>query len=147
MVLIRAEKVKNMLKLSKMADYAGVIVVQMVREPNRTHTASSLADGLSLPKATVAKCLKMLAKSGILTSQRGVNGGYRLARPAGEISVAQVIGALEGPVQIADCIHSHANSCQIVETCPMRGGWDGINAEIQQMLQNKTVADMARSVA
>lgn len=134
-----------MLKLSKMADYAGVIVVQMAREPNHTHTASSLADGLNLPKATVAKCLKLLAKNNVLTSQRGVNGGYKLARPAGEISVAQVIDALEGPVQIADCAHSHAHDCQILETCPMRGGWDGINAEIQQMLQNKTLADMARS--
>ncbi len=134
-----------MLRLSKMADYAGVIVVHIAATPARVHTATSLSDELKLPKATVAKCLKVLAKNGVLTSSRGVNGGYSLARDAQSISVAEVIFALEGPVQIVSCAQGHkANDCQIVHTCPMRGGWDGINAKILNMLRETSVADMVR---
>lgn len=133
-----------MLKLSKMADYAGVIVVQVVRHPSRVHTASSMADELGLPKTTVAKCLKMLAKHGVLASQRGVNGGYKLAREAKDISVAEVIYALDGPVQLTECAHGRPSDCQIEKTCPMRGGWDSINTTIQQTLQGMSLADMAK---
>lgn len=133
-----------MLRLSKMADYAGVIVVHMARDAGQTHTATSLAEALRLPKATVAKCLKMLARHGVLASIRGVNGGYLLARAAADITVAEVIDALEGPVEIASCVHGQPTDCQIEHTCPMRGGWDGINHKIRQSLENLSVADMAR---
>lgn len=138
-----------MLRLSKMADYAGVIVVHIAATAMRVHTATSLSEELHLPKATVAKCLKLLAKNGVLTSSRGVNGGYSLARDAQSISVADVIFALEGPVQIASCAQkhpgTHSEDCQIVSTCPMRGGWDGINSKILHMLRETSVADMAHA--
>lgn len=135
-----------MLKLSKMADYAGVVVVQMATQPERVHTASSLSLALELPKATVAKCLKTLAKHGVLSSSRGVNGGYALARAPKEISVAEVITAMDGPVQLTSCSNGHAGECQIEKTCPMRGGWDGINADIYAMLRQRSVADMVKQV-
>lgn len=131
------------LRLSKMADYAGVIGVHMARDASRVHTATSLSEALELPKATVAKCLKTLAKSGVLASHRGVNGGYSLARAAKDISVAEVIHALEGPTKIASCTHGNGGDCQIVRTCPMRGGWDGINQDIEALLMRKTLAEMA----
>ena len=126
-----------------MADYAGVIGVHMARDTSRVHTATSLSDALELPKATVAKCLKVLAKNGVLTSQRGVNGGYTLARKPQDISVAEVIHALEGPTQITSCTNGKEHDCQIVKTCPMRGGWDGINHDIEALLRNKSLAEMA----
>lgn len=134
-----------MLRLSKMADYAGVIVVRIAAAPARVHTATSLSEELHLPKATVAKCLKILAKQGVLTSSRGVNGGYSLARDAKDIPVAEVIFALEGPVQIASCAPGHvAESCQISGTCPMHGGWDSINAKILHLLKETSIADMVK---
>lgn len=133
-----------MLRLSKMADYAGVVVVHMAAQPSRAQTATSLATELSLPKATVAKCLKTLAKHGVLNSSRGVNGGYTLARTPKDISIAEVITAMDGPVQMASCTNGHASDCQIEETCPMRGGWDGINADIQKLLRGKSLADMVK---
>ena len=100
-----------MLRLSKMADYAGVIMVQVARQPQgRVHTATSLSEALSLPKATVAKCLKTLARHGVLSSQRGVNGGYVLSRAPGDISVAEVIYALDGPVQVTSCVQGHSGN-------------------------------------
>lgn len=135
-----------MLRLSKMADYAGVVMVQMAAQPEQVHTASSLSHALELPKATVAKCLKTLAKHGVLTSHRGVNGGYALARTPKDISIAEVITAMDGPVQLASCTNGHAGDCQIEQTCPMRGGWDGINADIYNMLRNRSLADMVKHV-
>lgn len=127
-----------------MADYAGVIVVHMVRQPAEVHTAASLSASLNLPKATVAKCLKALAKHGVLSSQRGVHGGYALARPAADISVAEVIHALEGPVQMVECVGGNHSGCQIERTCHMRGGWDAINATIYKTLQGLSLDDMAK---
>ncbi|MCH2547540.1 MAG: SUF system Fe-S cluster assembly regulator [Alphaproteobacteria bacterium] len=135
-----------MLRLSKMADYAGVVVMHIAAHPARSHTATSLADALGLPKTTVAKCLKTLAKNGVLTSQRGVNGGYMLARLPTEISIAEVITAMDGPVKMASCTDGHSGDCQIEKTCPMRGGWDEINADIYKLLRGKSLADMVKQV-
>ena len=135
-----------MLRLSKMADYAGVVMVCMAAQPQRVHTATSLSAELCLPKTTVAKCLKTLAKHAVLVSQRGVNGGYMLARPANQISIAEVITAMDGPVQMASCTNGHSGDCQIEKTCPMRGGWDGINADIYKLLQGKSLADMVKQI-
>ena len=133
-----------MLRLSKMADYAGVIMVQVARQPlGHIHTAQGLSEALSLPKATVAKCLKTLARHGVLASQRGVNGGYVLARTPKDISVAEVIHALDGPVHMASCVHGNTGDCRIEKTCPMRGGWDTINATIENTLRGMSLADMA----
>lgn len=133
-----------MLRLSKMADYAGAITVHMAAQPQRVHTATSLSADLALSKATVAKCLKTLARHGVLVSQRGVNGGYKLARPASEISVAEIIVAMDGPVQMASCVDGHKGECPIERSCPLIGGWDSINSDIYAMLQRKSVADMVR---
>lgn len=135
-----------MLRLSKMADYAGVVVAHIAAAPARVHTATSLSEELFLPKATVAKCLKLMAKNKVLVSSRGVNGGYSLARDAKDISIADVIFALEGPVHITSCAHGQpAGDCQIFDTCPMRGAWDGLNGRILQMLRETSVADMTRA--
>lgn len=133
-----------MLRLSKMADYAGVVMVRIAMQPHHVHTATSLSAELCLPKATVAKCLKTLAKHEVLVSQRGVNGGYMLARDAGDISIAEVITAMEGPVQMASCANGHTGCCNVEQTCPMRGGWDDINADIYKLLQGRSLADMVK---
>lgn len=133
-----------MLRLSKMADYAGAITVHMAAHPQHVHTATSLSANLALTKATVAKCLKTLARHGVLVSQRGVNGGYKLARPASAISVAEIIVAMDGPVQMASCVGGHNGECPIERSCPLSGGWDSLNADIYAMLQRKSVADMVR---
>lgn len=133
-----------MLRLSKMADYAGVVVMHIAAQPERVHTATSLSAELELPKTTVAKCLKTLARSEVLISQRGANGGYKLARQAAEISIAEVIVAMDGPVRMTSCTDGHSGDCQIEQTCPMRGGWDGINADIYKLLRGRSLADMVK---
>ena len=96
-----------------------------------------------MPAPTVAKVLKALAKEGVLASQRGVRGGYRLARPADRISMLEVIRALEGPVSLTACVDGAEGDCDVEQLCPVRGNWDRVNTAIRGALADVTLEDMA----
>lgn len=132
-----------MLKLNRITDYAVVVLAQMAREPERLVTAPQLAADSAVPTPTVAKVLKDLAREGVLVSERGVHGGYRLARPPGEITVLQVIRALEGPVSLTACVDGTEGLCDVESLCPMRGNWDRVNRAIRSALESVSLADMA----
>ena len=132
-----------MLRLNRITDYAVVVLTQMVREPDRQVTAPQLSEESSVPAPTVAKVLKALAKEGVLASQRGVHGGYRLARPAGDISMLEVIRALEGPVSLTACVDGAEGDCNVELLCPVRGNWDRVNTAIRGALADVTLEDMA----
>jgi FeS assembly SUF system regulator len=125
-----------------MSDYAMVALTQMARAP-RTYASCALAQKIGVPEPTVAKLLKALARGGILSSQRGTAGGYALARPASEISVADIIAALEGPIALTDCVGGHSGDCAVESLCSVRGSWDKINTAIQSALASVSLAEMA----
>lgn len=132
-----------MLRLNRITDYAVVVLTQMVRDPDTQVTAPQLSEDSSVPAPTVAKVLKALAKEGVLASQRGVNGGYRLARPAGDISMLEVIRALEGPVSLTACVDGAEGDCDVEQLCPVRGNWDRVNTAIRGALAEVSLEDMA----
>ena len=132
-----------MLRLNRITDYAVVVLTQMVREPDGQVTAPQLSEDSNVPAPTVAKVLKALAKEGVLASQRGVHGGYRLARPAGDISMLEVIRALEGPVSLTACVDGAEGDCNVELLCPVRGNWDRVNTAIRSALADVTLEDMA----
>lgn len=132
-----------MLKLNRITDYAVVVLAQMAREPGRTVTAPQLAGESAVPLPTVAKLLKELARDGVLESHRGVNGGYALARAPGEISVLEIIRALEGPVALTSCVDDAEDDCSVESLCPMRGNWNKVNGAIRTALGSVTLAEMA----
>jgi FeS assembly SUF system regulator len=111
-----------MLRISKLTDYATVLMASLAREPVGTCLpASQLADQTRLEQPTVAKVLKTLARSGLVQSVRGVNGGYRLNAPAEEISVAAIVRAMEGPIALTECglepgLCSHESNCSCAAT-------------------------------
>lgn len=133
-----------MLKLSKLADYATVLMTTVAAEPARLHNGHELAERTRVPLPTVAKLLKTLARGGLLESLRGAHGGYRLARPAEKITVADVIRALEGPIAVTEC-SQHGSGCGIESTCSTRANWRLINTAIRQALEAVTLAHMAQS--
>ncbi|MDQ3261032.1 MAG: SUF system Fe-S cluster assembly regulator, partial [Pseudomonadota bacterium] len=92
-----------MLRMSKLADYGTVLMTYLARNPNGIHAANEIADEVSVALPTTSKLLKMLARAGLVTSTRGTHGGYFLARPASEISIADVIAALDGPIGLTEC--------------------------------------------
>ena len=132
-----------MIKLSRMADYGVVLMSQLACAPGRVQTAPQLARSCGLPLPTVSKLLKLLAQGGLLTSQRGTKGGYRLARGASAITVGDVIGALDGPIALTDCAAPDGLECGIEALCPTRTGWLRINDAMVDALNGVTLADMA----
>jgi FeS assembly SUF system regulator len=132
-----------MLRLNRITDYAVVVLSQMAREPERLVTAPQLAEDTQVPQPTVAKVLKALARGGVLTSHRGANGGYTLARAPAAITMLEVLRALEGPVSLTDCVDGAEGDCNVERLCPMRGNWDRVNEAISGALQSVTLADMA----
>jgi Rrf2 family protein len=111
-------------------------------ETGAIHTVRDLAgkSGISMPMAS--KILKPLARSGIIESQRGVKGGYRLVREASRISVAEVLEILEGPLGITTCV-SNPGSCERETVCPTKGNWEKINNTVRNALKKVFLSDMA----
>ncbi|HYE52346.1 MAG TPA: SUF system Fe-S cluster assembly regulator [Azospirillaceae bacterium] len=132
-----------MIRLSKLTDYAVVVMTTMMRSDSAMHTAASLADRTGLPAPTVSKLLKLLAKEGLLASHRGAAGGYSLARAPREITVAAVIQAIDGPIALTDCVDGAEGACGVESLCPRRGNWDKVNQAVRRALEGVTLADMA----
>ncbi len=123
-----------MLKLNKMTDYSTVIMFFMARRPDTIHSAAEVAEAIGVALPTVSKILKMLARRDLLRSIRGVRGGYVLARAPEEISVAQVIDAMEGDFGVTDCSRGKA-FCPQESGCPARSPWRQINRTIRLALE------------
>jgi hypothetical protein len=131
-----------MLRLSKMTDYAVVVLVQL-DGADGVQTSPWIAAATSIPEPTVAKVLKLLAAGDLVASQRGARGGYRLNRALSAIPVADVIAAVDGPIALTSCVEGSATECEAQGHCPMRGRWDPVNDAIQLALGSITLADMA----
>jgi FeS assembly SUF system regulator len=136
-----------MLRLSKLTDYAVVVLVRLADERpgccgGMVQTSPGIAAATGVPEPTVAKVLKALAGANLVVSHRGARGGYRLARPLEEISVADVISAVDGPIALTACVDGGAGGCDVQSMCAVRGRWDLVNEAIRTALVGITLADM-----
>jgi FeS assembly SUF system regulator len=132
-----------MFRLSKLTDYAVVVLVRLAHD-DVVQTAPGIAASTGIPEPTVAKVLKILAGRELVVSQRGARGGYRLTRPLRAIPVAEVITAIDGPIALTACVEG--GDCTTRRLCPMHGRWDPVNAAIQSALSGITLADMERNL-
>ncbi len=131
-----------MIRLSKLTDYGIVLMTQIARHPERPlHTARDLAAETQLPLPTVSKILKELSNGGLLTSHRGVKGGYTLTRLPQDISVGQIISVLEGPIGVTEC-GGVPGSCGMEPHCPVSANWRVISHALRQALENLTLPDL-----
>ncbi|MBU0723628.1 MAG: SUF system Fe-S cluster assembly regulator [Alphaproteobacteria bacterium] len=131
-----------MIRLNRLTDYAIVVLGQLAQGDSESRTAAQLAQDSGVPLPTVSKVLKMLAHGKIITSQRGVSGGYTLARPAVLITVADIIAAMEGPIALTACVDGASGGCEVETLCPMRGNWDKVNRAIRDALTAVTLQEM-----
>jgi FeS assembly SUF system regulator len=132
-----------MLRISKLTDYATVLMASLAREPvGACLPASQLAEQTRLEQPTVAKVLKTLARSELVQSVRGVNGGYRLNAPAEDISVAAIVRAMEGPIALTEC-GLEPGLCSHESSCHLRGNWQRIGQAVEQALEALNLADLA----
>lgn len=139
-----------MLRMSKLADYAFIILTQMATNVTQTWPATSLAQETTLPLPTVAKLMKLLSKHDLVSAQRGATGGYRLSRAPSEISIASIIEAVDGPISLTECagVALGKEECDCaVEVCPIKEGWSRVNRAIRRSLEIVYLSDLAPTQA
>ncbi len=132
-----------MIKLGKLTDYAIAVMGQLVREGiESAHSAHSLSDKTGIPEPTVAKVLKLLSKGNLVVSERGAAGGYKLVKQAEQISIGEIITAIDGPISIVACVDGQHESCAMWGTCPTKGNWDRVNDAIKSALEGVKLTEM-----
>ncbi len=139
-----------MLRLSKQADY-GIVLLSYFLEPDSApgtgngmpRSARDLAQLAELPAPMVSKILKHLTRAGILTSQRGSHGGYHLARPATEISLASIVTALEGEIAVTECSPLLTDrTCSHESHCPVRTPLQRLDSIVRRALDGVSLAEL-----
>ncbi len=134
-----------MIRLAKLTDYGLVLMTTMARKGNASvHTARDLALVTRLPLPTVSKVLKQLLQSGLLVSHRGINGGYSLAKEPAEISLAEIIAAIEGPIALTECSTDVTGLCDLERSCPIKTNQRVISEVVRGALQKVMLADLAQ---
>lgn len=139
-----------MIRMTKVTDYGFILLTYMAAMDARgVYNARDLAQTTHLPLPMVSKILKALARGGILTSHRGVKGGYTLARAPEDVQALQIITALEGPIAITECIGETPDapgdgSCMIEMLCPIRVNWQRINQAVRGALEGITLHEMTQ---
>jgi FeS assembly SUF system regulator len=132
-----------MLRISKLTDYGTVILAALASQPeNAKVTATDVAERTRLGLPTVSKLLKCLQRGGLVISSRGSCGGYQLARPAKQISAADILDALEGKLALTECSGQHSN-CGIESTCRVGHAWQHVNTAIRRSLEDISLAQLA----
>jgi len=134
------------LRISRLTDYGTLVLTYLPGKDSTLLSAAevSAATGINLP--TVSKLLKLLTKAKLISSARGAQGGYQLARPASDISAAEIIDALEGPVYITECSAADSH-CDYESVCNVGGAWQRINVAIRRALEDINLSDLQRTKA
>jgi FeS assembly SUF system regulator len=131
-----------MFRLNKLTDYGIVLMAHVARGSEATpHTARSLSRETALPLPTVGKLLRQLSESGLLSSHRGIKGGYNLARDAATISVADIILALEGPIGFTEC-SVMPGLCDMERSCSIKINSQIIGDALRDALEHVMLSDL-----
>ena len=133
-----------MLRISKLTDYGTVLLAHLAARQDAVCSAAEVANATGIAVPTVSKLFKSLGRSGLVTSTRGSNGGYQLARDPREISAADIIDALEGPVSITEC-SAIDSQCEHEGVCSVGGAWQKVNIAIRRALDDVTLSDLLRT--
>ena len=140
-----------MIRLTNLADYAVVVMSAAARAADPRLSAGSVAAMTALPTPTVAKLMGQLARANLLVSTRGVAGGFRLAREPAHITVADIVEAIDGPVQLTQCMSGTPGDCSLEGSCASRAHWPLINRSVRDALAAVSLADItgvtAREIA
>ena len=130
-----------MLRMSKLTDYGIVLMSYLASKTYQQHSAHTLSDAVQVPLPTVRKVLKALSHADLLKSERGAQGGYNLTRNPKNISVAEIITAIEGPIALTECV-SDESHCEQELHCDVQTNWTRINNAVYHALDEVKLSDM-----
>ena len=139
-----------MLRLQRMTEFGLLALVTLAAQPSRgevpsatdSTTALSLAHHSGVPEASMAQVLKLLGRAGLVVSERGVRGGYRLARSPEQISLLDAVESLEGAPALTACV-AGTGHCNLEVVCPMSGPLTRVSAHISDSFRDLTIQDLA----
>ncbi len=130
-----------MLRVTRLTDYATLLLTVLAAAPDEVYSATALAERTRLELTTVSKVLKLLAQADVVTSFRGVNGGYQLARAAAAINLFDVVQAIEGPLSLTECSSEHGR-CEYQSSCGVSPHWRQINDIVSEALRRVSLAQL-----
>ena len=133
------------MRLSSLADYAIVLMSAAARTCGTVPlnaTLLSVQTGVPLP--TAQKLVSRLATAGLLTSARGTGGGFRLARPAAAISLADIVEAVEGPIALTTCVDDHRDHCALDHHCLVKPHWGVVNQAVRDALDSVSLVHLSQ---
>ena len=131
-----------MFKLNRMTDYAIVVLGALAHRQGEILATAQIAELTGLNQPTVAKVAKTLMVADLLKTQRGVHGGYRLARPAAATSLVQIVEAMEGPIAVNDCVDGAQAPCAVSNCCFMSRNWNRVNLAVRNALSDVSLEDL-----
>ena len=131
-----------MLRLNRMTDYSIVVLGALAHRRGEVVPTASLSVLTGINQPTVAKVAKLLLGAGLVSTQRGANGGYQLAFRAEDISLVQIIESIEGPIAVNDCVDGAQDPCAVSNCCFMSGTWNKVNARVRAALEQMSLADL-----
>ncbi len=132
-----------MIRLAKLTDYGLVLMTIIARgQGSAVHTARDLAAESRLPLPTVSKLLKQLLQSGLLTSHRGIKGGYSLAKEPAEVSLAEIVTSIEGPIALTECSTDISGLCDLERSCPIKRNQRIVSQVVRGALEKVTLSDL-----
>ena len=137
-----------MIKVSRMADYAILLVCKMSSVEDKVYSAHELSTITALKITTISKILTKLTKAKVTNSIRGVAGGYKLMMNAEDISIGDIIDIIDGQIALTVCVEEDKNHCCELESmCPSQGNWQIINNTVREALNSVSIAEMANPFA
>lgn len=134
-----------MLRLTNFADYAVVLMRHVAMDETARLSAQELSIRSNIPLPTVSKILNAMGQNNLLVSHRGLKGGFTLARSAHDISVVDIIEAVDGPIELTHCVDESCEpDCTISEMCGMRSHWGRINTAVRDGLASVTLESLVQ---
>ena len=130
-----------MLQISKLSDYSVIILTMMDGVDTHSQSATAMAEKTRLAISTVSKCLKLLCAAQLVISERGSKGGYRLAKPLSQIRLLDVIRAIDGDIQLTQCVSVGTNCC-LQGQCDYRPNWQVVNQQMIELLADISIQRM-----
>jgi FeS assembly SUF system regulator len=131
------------MRLSNLADYAVVMLAAAVRKDGARLSATCLAEETGVPLPTAQKLVGRLAAAGLIVSSRGTGGGFKLARCASEISLADIVEAVEGPIAMTACVEAGKHDCSVEQSCRVKPHWNAVNNAMRGALAGVTLESLA----
>lgn len=135
-----------MLRIGKMTDYAFIILNALAERPCKPMSAQAISNLTKLPDPTVSKIMKILSKGGLVSSTRGASGGYKIIKSGDQLSLLEVVEAMEGKVTLVECV-DQTHNCSIRDNCNVHGSWNGVNQILRNTLAGCSLEDLKQGRA